>query len=408
MDLLEILAYPEQRSRRGEPQFESEYTGLLGRFSRKYFRYRFLFVVLSALLHRLHKRKSVDIVFLGLPFLHLTLQTSAHFKIMCLLQDENELFSAIRHHIPGILAWKWKAELFQAYKTDNTSERREHLDNIVTEIKEFLSEYSPRAIVLKNDSFFLERAVIFAARSVGIQTITIQHGLFMRSTEPHVFDGYWTDHMFVWSEYFKDLYRTLKILPEESVHILGFPYPVDVNSDKSVNDPSEVCLLGQPWELYADRFRITKVQIISNVMEACARLDIGMVYRPHPSESRLELAEHVPDLSLTKESESLQEAIDRYGLFCSMTSTALVEVVLKGRNAVQIRADDIPADNFEDIGLCYSVDNDPDEIEELLRGLKQSTIPFFEVNHSYIHVAENLGEKFVSIIDKVTGVRHGN
>lgn len=405
MKLLDILTFPKLYSERGKPRFENSYVHRLRRFSRKYYRYQSLFWVLGKILDGVQRKKRADVVFLGTSFLHLMLQVSGRYNIKCIVQDEHELMTALRYKIPLIMGWKWKAALFRAYDSQTEAERAEGLRRTVSEIEAVIRRLSPRAVILRNDSLFLERSVVFAAKSTGTQTLTIQHGLFMQSAESYVYDGHWTDHMLVWSNIFRTLYATRNILPEENIHVLGYPYPIEAGPGKSGDDSPVACLLGQPWEHYASTLRDTKYEIISNLVKACAKLDLRMVYRPHPGECRIELMEEFPDLMLTDAAETLLEAIDRYDVFFSMTSTALIEAALRGRTAVQIRAEGFVQDNFEDIGACYSIVNDPDDMERFLEGVRQSQYPPLAVSEEYVGIPDNLGEVFSSILESTTDAK---
>jgi len=398
----DILTYPAERARQGEPEFETTYLGLLERFSRKYRRYRPVITLLEGYFGSLRRTGAVDIVFLGTPYLHLMLHARSNHSIASLVQDEHELRTARRHSIPLHMAWKWKADLYRAYAADEDATRQALLKRTVTDIREVLRRASPRAVVVKNDSLFLERAVIAAARSEGIPTVTIQHGLFQQANGSHVYDGYWTDHMLVWGNYFRDLYLENDILPEARIHVLGYPYPVTASPARADDVPPTLCLLGQSWELNEDSLREMKHQLISTLMDACSGHGIDLVYRPHPAEHRGDLRASFHTLQLTDEAETLTRAINRYHLFLSWTSTALVEAALHGRSAVQIRSDAIPMDDFSAVGACYSIEGDEEGITRFLEGVKRSEYPPMAVSGHYIHLSEDPGEDFSSIMQHIS------
>ena len=123
-----------------------------------------------------------------------------------------------------------------------------------------------------------------------------------------------------------------------------------------------------------------------------------MVYRPHPAEHRDDLRTSFPALHLTDEAETLTGAIDRYGHFLSWTSTALIEAALHGRSAVQIRSDAVPADDFSEVGACYSIEGDEEGITRFLEGMKRSEYPPMVVSDRYIRVSGDSGGIFSSIM----------
>jgi hypothetical protein len=402
MDLEGILAYPAECAARGEREFEESYVRLLKRFSVKYYRYRPLIALLEKSTASLRRAGTVDIVFLGTSFLQLMLQARSNHSIASLVQDELELRTARQHAIPLHMAWKWKADLYKAYAVNDDRTRLDLLERIVADIESVLRHASPLVVVMRNDSLFLERAVIQAARLVGIPTVTIQHGLFQRAPAAHVYDGYWTDHMLVWGDYFRDLYLENGILPEARIHVLGYPFPVTKSPAPAGTGPRSICLLGQPWEMYIASLREMKHQVISTFIDACARLETGLVYRPHPAEDRDELHASFPALVLTDEAEPLTRTIDHCDLFLSWTSTALIEVALQGRSAVQIWSDIVPMDDFSVIGACYSIEGNQEGITGFLEGVKQSSYPPMAVSDHYIHVAETPGEHFSAIMQIIS------
>ncbi|MFC1628323.1 hypothetical protein ACFL3H_04325 [Gemmatimonadota bacterium] len=405
VELDDILSYPAERAARGEPEFEETYVRLLQRFSGKYYRYRLLFLLLEKVTSSLRRTGTVDIVFLGTPFLDLMLKTRSIYSIASLVQDEHELRAARRHTIPLHMAWKWKADLYRAYVAPDEATRRALIERTVADIGAVLQRASPRAVVVKNDSLFLERAVIAAARVAGIPTMTIQHGLFQRAAGSHVYDGFWTDHMLVWGEYFRDLYLENGILPEECVHVLGYPYPVLASPVRAGDVSLSICLLGQSWELNEHSLRKMKHELISIFMDACQRHGIDLVYRPHPAEHRDELHTAFPALRLTAEAETLAVAIDRFDLFISWTSTALIEAALHGRSAVQVRSGAIPMDDYSAVGACYSIEGDEEGITRFLEGVKRSEYPPMAVSDHYMRFSEDPGEEFFSIMRKISESR---
>ncbi len=403
MDLEGIFAYPAQRARQGEPEFEKTYLGILERFSRKYHRYRPLIALLEGRSGTIRKVAPDGILFLGTSFLELMLETGSRTSIATLAQDEKELLTARRHAIPRHLAWKWKSELYRARMAVSAESRLQLLARTVEGIEAILRSSSPRAVVVKNDSLFLERAVIAAARLAGIPTVTIQHGLFMQAAGMHNWDGYWTDHMLVWGEFFRDLYLEWGIVPEERIHVLGYPFPVATDPGAGRIPPRTLCLLGQPWELNSEALREEKHRIIGELLEGVARDGLELVYRPHPAESRSRLRAAFPSLRLTDEEETLTGAIGRWDLFLSWTSTALIEVALHGRSAVQIGSETIPMDDFGAAGACHSIAGDRQGIRRFLEGAQQGGYPPMPVSDSYIHHDHDIAETFSSILGKISG-----
>ena len=403
MDLEGILAYPAERARQGEPEFEATYLGILARFSRKYRRYRPLIALLEGRPGTIRKAAPGGILFLGTPFLELMLATAAHLPVATLAQDERELRTARRQAIPRRLAWRWKSDLYRARTADSARSRRRLLERTVEDIASILGSSAPRAVVLKNDSLFLERAVIAAARSAGIPTVTIQHGLFMAAAGSHTWDGRWTDHMLVWGEHFRDLYLAEGMVPEGRIHLLGYPFPVPAGVGRGRVPPRALCLLGQPWELNSEALRAEKHRVIGELLAGAPRHGLSLDYRPHPAESREDLRAAFPSLRLTGEEEPLTETIRRRDLFLSWTSTALIEAALQGRSAVQIGSEVIPMDDFGAVGACHSIPGDREGIARFLEGVERGEYAPRPVSDRYLRRDHDVAETFSAILGKIIG-----
>ncbi len=401
MDLEGILAYPAERARQGETDFETTYLGILARFARKYRRYRPLIALLEGRTGIIRKTDPGGILFLGTPFLELMLAMPSTASIATLAQDEKELLNARRHAIPHHLAWKWKRDLYRARMAESAEARQHLLERTVEEIATIVRKSAPRAVILKNDSLYLERAVIAATRSTGVPTVTIQHGLFMEAAGTHIWDGHWTDHMLVWGEHFRNIYLEGGIVPEGQVHVLGYPFPVPTDFGTAGLPPRTLCLLGQPWELNSETLQVEKHRIIGELLEGVARHDLELIYRPHPAESRNELRAAFPSLRLTREEEPLTGTIEQFDMFLSWTSTALIEAALHGRCAVQIRSDMIPMDDFGAAGACHSIKGDSGTIKRFLEEVRQGGYGPVPVSDRYIHRDHDIVETFSIILGKI-------
>ena len=283
-------------------------------------------------------------------------------------------------------AWAWRASLHEAYEAAHGADDAEEiLETVVADITAALASLRPRALLLENDSLFLERAFILAARRLGIRSVTIQDGIFQKSAPPHVLHGHFTDTMLVWGEFFKQMYIDKNVLPEERVHVLGYPYPVEPQTHRLEGAPT-VCFLGQPWESIDETLRAPKAVVTHHVIEACRAANLPLVYRPHPLERRHGLPE-IPDLAVTDAGEELSEALAKYDIFFSVNSTALVEAALRGKVAAQILEARFPSDDFEALGVCYSLENSADAVQEFLREMKEKPVPF-PLNPGYIDLTE--------------------
>ncbi len=400
--MLEIFSYIETRAARGELTTKRSYIQGLEIFSQKYRRYRGVFRLFETLTTL--RRGSADLLFIGVRFSSLILSMVPKYKVRVVVQGQNDLLWCLRHAVTPIPAWAWRERLSEAYRAADaevmaTGNTEALLEEVVLDIAATLTSLKPRALVLENDSLFLERAFVLAARSLGIPSVTIQDGIFQKSAAPHILHGHFTDHMLVWGEFFRQMYIDKNILPEARVHVLGYPYPVKPVKAGLEGAPT-VCFLGQPWERYDETLDEPKTAVIYHVTEACRALGLPLVYRLHPLERRHDALETL-GVKVTDAGEGLEEAFAKYDIFFSINSTALVEAALRGRVAAQVLEARFPSDDFEALGICYSLENDADVLKAFLKRMKEDPTPF-PPNPDYISLKENPREKLIEFLSALS------
>lgn len=387
----DVFAYLKTRSERGEPDLERSYVQGLETFAQRYRRYPYLFRPFEVLNAR--TRRAVDILFMGVRFAELILAMNVKYKVSVVVQGQHDLLWCLRHRLSFLLAWEWRAELLQAYR----SATHEKVDGVVSDISATLKNLQPRALVLENDSLFLERAFVRGARAADVTSFTVQDGLFMDTAPAHVMHGHSTDYMLVWGDFFKNLYVGKGILPPERVVVLGYPYSLPQHHVHTKQENPTVCLFGQPFENYDETLRKPRYEMVAHVAKACEATGLALVYRPHPAEKREAVKYAFPTIAMTKPSESLHETIHNNDIFFSLTSTALIEAALQGKVAVQVLHERFVADDFEKLGVCKSIEDDATAVAALLR--KQRANPnAFPVSQAYIDTAGHPGERFCEIL----------
>ena len=390
----DVFSYLKTRSERGEPDLERTYIQGLQTFAQRYRRYNALFRPLETL--NAKTGRPVDILFMGVKFADLILFMNARYRVSVVVQGQRDLLWCLRHKLSFLLTWKWRAALLQAYASQDAAHGQ--VDGVVADIAATLSRLEPRALVLENDSLFLERAFVRAARAADLPSFTVQDGLFMSAAPPHVMHGHLTDYMLVWGDFFKNLYVHKGILPPERIEVLGYPYVPAEQRGTTHRDGVSVCIVGQPFENYDEALRKPRYEMVSHVMAACEAAGLSVVYRPHPAENREAVERAFPNLTMTKPLEGLQETIHNNAVFFSLTSTALVEAALQGKVAVQVRNRHFVADDFETLGVCKSIEDDVATITEFLREQKVS-LGTFPVNPVYIDTSGQPGERLSEILE---------
>jgi hypothetical protein len=210
-----------------------------------------------------------------------------------------------------------------------------------------------RHLVLFNDSLPVERTYCLLAREAGLRTVCIQHGIFMANSPPRVYDGGVADLMLAIDEHQRRLMISGGI-PAGSIRLLGFHSTLRKRAAPRAGGDRKVCILGQPWGAYYPDIESKYHQMIERLMVALADAGLGFAFKPHPSERGAGyLGKYRP-----VESASLEECLDRYDVFVSFTSTALLEATLAGRVAIQLFHPVFMADRFQDHGYAYSVEGE--------------------------------------------------
>jgi hypothetical protein len=389
VELEEIFSYVRQRSETDAPEFEQSYISGLETFSRSYRRLYPMCRIFETLSSFALRPGHTDVLFFGTKFSDLIDLLRLEFvRVTVLVHGQRDLLNCLKKRLPMIIGWRWSAGLLQSYRLGAHFPTNPKLRSTILDIQDTLARAQPKVIVLDNDSLPLQRAVLYAARQLQIPVATIQHGIFMESADPRIMDGYYTDYMLVWGRFFKDLYLRRGILPDRKVHVLGYPYRVAMPKpiSRRTKQPG-VCFLGQPWEDYDEHLREPKRRIILSVIRACRCFGLPLVYRPHPTESRALLLDEHSDLKLTPRGESLGETIASHECFVSINSTALVEAALRGKIAVQIRDEAFSVDNFEELGVSYSLKSDESIVHEFFREVYRGAIESVPVSDDYVNVS---------------------
>jgi len=257
-------------------------------------------------------------------------------------------------------------------------------------IVQIFERINPKLFIVHNDSLFMERFLIYCAKKAGIKTICIQHGLFQSKSDPYVFDGKYADLMLAWSNQQKDVLINGG-LPKEQIKVFGYPHKIYKPTNKTtLSDKKKICILGQPWETYDTTLgEIKKVlfQKIVNQLKTDA-----IAYKPHPAERDLNFVPN--DVKIFD--RSLNEAFEEFDYFFSLTSSALLEATLANKIAIQIFDERFHCDDFETIGISYSLPSK--EIDHIIDYLEKIIKPF-EINKHAISIPQDIEAEFDQLTD---------
>lgn len=278
-----------------------------------------------------------------------------------------------------------------------------YLYRLIKEIENKLKVSKPNYIVLWNDLFPLERAMVLVSKKLGITTLEIQHGAYDPSRTLET--GNVVDYVLVWGKYFKDLYIKQGKRKPEDIYILGYPYLMEKNQEiKNVNNHYAVCYLGQDLEIYDKNFLSIKLETANGIYNICKKLGMEFIYRPHPGDDRKMLEEKLPYMRFTSVGERLEETFKKANICISFQSTALVEAAMRSKIALQLTNYPLKSDNFEALGVCNKSLNTLEELADYLKKIASAkNLDEFKIefNDDYVETRYNPTQRFLEIINEI-------
>jgi len=284
----------------------------------------------------------------------------------------------------------------------NSLVKQKKFDHRIDVVARILKKSGVKYLFLNGDGLLIERLIIFAAKRAGVKSITIQDGIFFGSLGEHIHGGY-ADFACVWGEYFKRLYIQKGLFPEH-ISVIGYPYirmlstikcSRDINRNKRLS--TNVCFLGQPWHNYSTKLEAIAKNIFNNIFAICVRNKFACFYRAHPGENREQLLKE--QINLITKDETLEETFQKYSIFVSISSTALVEASMFGKVAIQVIDNAFCQENFESLGICNAIYNDSNLESHFLKVVSK---PFTrEWNDDYINLDKDPVEEVIRVINKV-------
>jgi len=300
--------------------------------------------------------------------------------------------------IPYYSIFHWEYSLIKLFEKDPKLSTKK-AQRLIGKFSKFLREKKVKFLVLSNDSLFVERFLIFSARMAGIITICIQDGLFHKKTNPKFIHGQFADYMFLWGESQKKFYEALEAKKKVAVlKILGFPFFTEENSSI---DKRKICILGQPYENYNRELGKKKKEIFEFVISLLKRFGYTVVYKPHPGEISREFIPNNVDIY----NKDLRFAFREFGVFISLTSTALLEASLNKKIAIQIYDEIFGGDHFESSGYSYTLMKE--NIISLPR-IIQELDSAFPVPQDVIYRPKDIGKRFLELLEGIEREKKDN
>jgi hypothetical protein len=264
-----------------------------------------------------------------------------------------------------------------------------------------IKKLNPDLIVLQEDGNIEGRALTLAAKKLKIPTITIQDGIFSSSNK--LLYGYYSDYMFVWGQYFKDMYLDQNIKDHEHIKILGYPNKL-TEFDVNHRNKKTVYYIGQDYEHYNKDYLEYKINTIQNLKLVCDKLGFNFYYRPHQNENRNYIKSKVKNIQFSRKSDSLMDSIEKGDIFISFNSTALIEANLHTKIGIQLKNFNIKTDDFETIGACSKTCQNFEELECYLKEIAESkdfSNYFKPVDPNYIEITPDPGVRFLELVKEL-------
>lgn len=298
---------------------------------------------------------------------------------------------SLKNNIPYYPLHDVFIDLYNSYQSEDFKLMKKSIINL----KRKLKILDPDLIVLNHDHYPETRAIILVANELNIPTVEIQHGIYQKSIP--IITGNYVDYVFVWGDYFRKLYGLHD--GNKQVQVLGYPYTL--KNDRPSHKIGKVYYYGQPYENYYSEVMKVKIETVNFLKDLCDLLGLQFIYRPHQGENLSLLKSKLPSV-MFKSSETLTDSIKNGDIFISFNSTALIEAAIHSKVSIQLKNLNIETDNFEELGICKTLNNleEIDEFLKIITTVDDLKIFYKPIDPNYIEIPDpNPGVKFYEMIN---------
>lgn len=309
------------------------------------------------------RRGGVKYYFWGVRFQELIL-TLPHEEV-CIVGGPRQLAFCAKNNLSFLPEMRLWSALVDGLRLGLSPELDQLLSFRINKLGRMLYKFAaPGAVlIVENDSLPMQRVAIKSAWSTGmLQVICVQDGIFQRASPSDIMHGWFADWFFVIDDNQKKLLIE-KGMPPAKIKVMGFhSSPYIPQRALSPVELRKVCFIGQPWGKYGDERGKVYLHIVQKVICALKERNYPVYFKPHPWEkecSYLNSISNVVDVSM-------EDALEKYDVFISLTSTALLEAISAGRLAVQVFDSHFDADRFSDFYSVKSIDFDDHDFEDKL------------------------------------------
>jgi hypothetical protein len=377
---------------------EPAFLNYFEKITKKYDRYKFFLAVADYFFKKLwlkNNKKNGRILFHTTKYDYIISAAKKHLPSGFLAGGRADRLFAFKNFLGYINISDLSWHLWYYFKEKDIS----YLHQLIKKLEEKLSILKPDYVVLNNDGFPIERAIILACKKLGICTIEIQHGQIFKHL---LFGGRVVDYFLVWGQYYKDLYVNEKQRKPEEIYILGYPYKIC--KSKTKNKKYKVYYLGQNIETFRADLTYLKLKTINELDKLCKDLNMDFVYRPHPRTKREFIKNNLPQVKITPENEELSKSINNGDIFISFYSTSLIETAMRSKIALQLINYPITTENFEEFGGCTKSFRNIGQLKDYLKEITKDNNfdklkPGF--NNNYVETRYDPGMRFLEIIKEI-------
>jgi hypothetical protein len=291
-------------------------------------------------------------------------------------------------------------DLIVGFETNNNN----LIDKSVNKLVKILKKSKCNIIVLNDSIYPINRALIYISKNLNIKTVEIQHAIY--PSDMKLISGIGADFVFVWGNYFKNMYINQLNLNTDKVKVLGYPFNIAYR-EKVVSSNLVVYYLAQGFHLQdiknldillSNALQIRKICIENNMIFKC---------RLHPNSPQILLDKILPHIECTPNNESLNDALTLGDIFISFNSTSLIQAALQGKYCIQLNNIPVVTDDFEKLGICpksFSHISDLSNYLKTLSKLKRNDLKefFAPIDDNYVFSNKiEVGERFLNLINQI-------
>lgn len=293
---------------------------------------------------------------------------------VCVVGGPYQLVFCIKNncnYIPSMRLWR---PLATQLKSTCQNKKTKKLQYEIKLLEKKFKKYASKIFyfIVNNDSLPIQRSAILAARGAGVsQTVCVQHGIFQSKANKCIPDGWFADLFFAIDAHQKALLTKMGI-DSKKIYVFGYHssvyLPIRQLSEKTQR---RVCFIGQPWGKYDRKKEVKYLNIIRTVERIITETNGVWGFKPHPWETQETYLKKIKNVV----NVSIDEAIEKYDVFVSLTSTALFEACWSGRIAVQIYDELYESDRYSDVSNICTIEYEDEEFQRKLISVVNSGIP---------------------------------